>query len=111
MTHKTFLVGDSLHHLPMASFSSIAAKLDNDAYDPELISQLEAYVREQVAGATYDARANKALLKLYHFFPERTDEAVLAALLAKALMALPSGDFATLLFLVPDVVQARPLNE
>ncbi len=88
-----------------ASHADVSAKLDANAFDAALIPTLEAYVKEQAKTTTYDARANKALLKLYQFFPEKTDTAVLALLLGKAIMALPSPDFANARFLVPAAVQ------
>lgn len=47
------------------------------------IERLEAYVEEQVQTQTYDFAANKALLKLYQFFPDRSNEQTIATVLAK----------------------------
>ena len=85
--------------------SSAGSLFDANAYDVNLIPALEAHVREQAATQTYDARANKALLKLYQFFPEKTDTTVLALLIGKSIMALPSPEFANLRFLVPAAIQ------
>eukprot|EP00616_Rhizochromulina_sp_CCMP1243_P010161 CAMPEP_0118973920 /NCGR_PEP_ID=MMETSP1173-20130426/10976_1 /TAXON_ID=1034831 /ORGANISM="Rhizochromulina marina cf, Strain CCMP1243" /LENGTH=221 /DNA_ID=CAMNT_0006923617 /DNA_START=18 /DNA_END=683 /DNA_ORIENTATION=- len=86
---------------------SVATALRRNEYDQDAIELLESYVAEQVEQNTYDFVANKALLKLYQFFPARTNEHMVALILTKALMALPSTDMTLLLYLVPDTVRAK----
>lgn len=48
-----------------------------------LYTQLEAYVTEQVNSSTYDFIANKTLLKLYSFYPERRNDKITSLILTK----------------------------
>mmetsp|Transcript_1714 Transcript_1714/g.2243 ORF Transcript_1714/g.2243 Transcript_1714/m.2243 type:complete len:222 (-) Transcript_1714:223-888(-) len=92
----------------MASSSSseaIALALKEHVYDECLIDKLEPYVTEQVNASTYDFIANKALLKLYSFFPQRRNEQITAQILIKAIMNLPSTDMTLCLYLVPEDVR------
>ena len=63
-----------------------------EQYAEASVPVLEGYVTQQVSGKTYDALANKALVKLYQFTPSRCNDEILALVLAKAMMARPSGD-------------------
>lgn len=81
-------------------------------YDEASITQLETYVATQVATGTYDAAANKALVKLYQFSPKRCNPDVLARVLGKAMMARPAPDITSLLYVCPEaLVAASPLCE
>lgn len=58
----------------------IAALLKSDRFNPEIIPQLEAYLISQVQQSTsdapinaYDFDANRALIKLYQFFPQQAN--------------------------------------
>ncbi|XP_034224132.1 eukaryotic translation initiation factor 3 subunit K isoform X2 [Prunus dulcis] len=57
-------------------------------YNPDMLSDLENYVNEQVSSQTYNLDANLCLLRIY-----------------QALMAMPSPDFGLCLFLIPERVQ------
>ncbi|KAF4357517.1 hypothetical protein F8388_002415 [Cannabis sativa] len=74
-------------------------------YNPEILSELENYVNEQVSSQTYSLDANLCLLRLYQFEPERMSSQIVARILVKALMAMPSPDFGLCLFLIPERVQ------
>ncbi|TYZ51667.1 hypothetical protein PybrP1_003409 [[Pythium] brassicae (nom. inval.)] len=71
-------------------------------YTEDAVVALEAYLAEQLAGATVDADANLALLKLYLIFPERADAAKVAAVLLKGVQATPSPYFTGATTLVPE---------
>ncbi|KAL0763663.1 hypothetical protein Bca101_079814 [Brassica carinata] len=74
-------------------------------FNPEILPDLENYVNEQVTSQTYSLDANLCLLRLYQFEPERMNTHVVARILIKALMAMPTPDFSLCLFLIPERVQ------
>ncbi|CAN8327188.1 unnamed protein product [Cochlearia groenlandica] len=74
-------------------------------FNPELLPDLENYVNEQVTSQTYSLDANLCLLRLYQFEPERINTHIVARILVKALMAMPTSDFSLCLFLIPERVQ------
>ncbi|ONK66037.1 uncharacterized protein A4U43_C06F3520 [Asparagus officinalis] len=74
-------------------------------YNPDILSDLENYVNEQVSSQTYSLDANLCLLRLYQFEPERMNIQIVARILIKALMAMPAPDFSLCLFLIPEQVQ------
>ncbi|KAJ6923076.1 eukaryotic translation initiation factor 3 subunit K-like isoform X1 [Populus alba x Populus x berolinensis] len=74
-------------------------------YNPDILSELENYVNEQVSSQTYSLDANLCLLRLYQFEPERMSTQIVARILVKALMAMPAPDFSLCLFLIPERVQ------
>lgn len=61
----------------------------------------------QVASKSFDLEANLALLRLYQFQPHLAKPAVLAKVLVKALMQLPSPDYKLCIHLVPERSQAE----
>ena len=111
--------------------AEISSVLTTSVADPTTVTQLESYVRAQVhalygptststtttAGSTtaaepscshpYDFAANRALTKLYQFFPHLADESCTALVLLLALLEYPSTDFMALTYLVPERVQER----
>ncbi|KAE8700360.1 Eukaryotic translation initiation factor 3 subunit K [Hibiscus syriacus] len=74
-------------------------------YNPDILSDLENYVNEQVSSQTYSLEANLCLLRLYQFEPDRVSTQIVARILVKALMAMPAPDFNLCLFLIPERVQ------
>lgn len=74
-------------------------------YNPDILSDLESHVNEQVSSQTYSLDANLCLLRLYQFEPERMSIQIVARILIKALMAMPAPDFSLCLFLIPEHVQ------
>ena len=113
------------------SAAEISNVLATSVADPTTVTQqLESYVRAQVNalyGPTstttssststtaaepscshpYDFAANRALTKLYQFFPHLADESCTALVLLLALLEYPSTDFMALTYLVPERVQER----
>ncbi|KAH0871577.1 hypothetical protein HID58_078599 [Brassica napus] len=73
-------------------------------FNPEILPDLENYVNEQVTSQTYSLDSNLCLLRLYQFEPERMNTHVVARILIKALMAMPTPDFSLCLFLIPERV-------
>lgn len=71
-------------------------------YDPEILPRLEDFVNYQVDNEFCDSGANLAVLKLYQFYPDRYNPSIVAKILIKALMMLPSTDFLCALFLIPE---------
>ena len=108
---------------PIPSPAEISNVLSTSVADPTTVTQLESYVRAQVnalygpttaaagVGAEpshpYNFAANRALTKLYQFFPHLADESCTALVLLLALMEYPSTDFMALSYLVPERVQER----
>ena len=115
---------------PPSSPAEISNVLATSVADPTTVTQLESYVRAQVHalyGPTststsssststaaepscshpYDFAANRALTKLYQFFPHLADESCTALVLLLALLEYPSTDFMALTYLVPERVQER----
>jgi hypothetical protein len=102
------------------SHSEIQNLLNSSAYDPNIVSKLEAYVRAQVSAVAssivaseldvkYSFDANRTLVKLYRFFPHLEGEqgitiTALAAFLA--LLQFPDTDFMALSCLIPERVQS-----
>uniref|UniRef100_A0A061S947 Eukaryotic translation initiation factor 3 subunit K n=1 Tax=Tetraselmis sp. GSL018 TaxID=582737 RepID=A0A061S947_9CHLO len=78
-----------------------------ERYNTEKLAELEKHIDNQVVDRTYQLDANLALLRLYQYQPSRINLNKLLRLLVKALMQLPSRDFQTCLYLVPDHVQAE----
>ncbi|URE28909.1 hypothetical protein MUK42_15805 [Musa troglodytarum] len=74
-------------------------------YNPDIVSDLENYVNEQVSSQTYSLEANLCLLRLYQFEPGRMSIPIVVQILIKALMAMPASDFSLCLFLIPEQVQ------
>jgi translation initiation factor 3 subunit K len=72
---------------------NIATLLEGNRYNVSILPELEKYVNEQVEKGSYDLDANMALLKLYQFYPEKLQKAIVAKVLCKALMNLPRNDF------------------
>jgi len=89
------------------SAQSIAEKLALDEHSVELIDTLQEYLNEQVQTDTYDFMANKTLMKLYQFYPERSNENCIALAVTKSMMALPSTDLSVLLYLVPETLALK----
>lgn len=75
--------------------------------DIEKIPALEASVEAQCAKGTYDLDENLLLLKLYQFFPEKANPAVVARVLVKALMQLPETDFLLCTYLIPERIASE----
>lgn len=98
---------------PQARPEKIEALLSSAGqYSEGSIAALESYVATQVSGGTYDALANKALVKLYQFTPSRCKDEVLALVLAKAMMARPAGDITSLLYVCPEaLIERTPVCE
>lgn len=94
--------------------SSIQSLLQTSAYDPSIIPQLESYVRAQLSSAStslssssdaqYSFDANRTLIKLYQFFPDREDEGVIAMTTFLALMNWPDVEVGCLQCLVGERV-------
>ena len=86
----------------MASDSEIADLLHSRRYDPDILPTLEANVERQVRGGAdaYDAEANAAVLKLYQLEPDRLQGRTVVLILAKAIMALPSIDLLSCVYLL-----------
>jgi len=84
---------------------AVRGLIEKERYNPAILPQLEAYVEEQVTGGTYDREANLAVLKLYQFYPEKTNLATLIRILIKALMNLPHTDFTLCLYLISERTQ------
>ncbi|KAJ3673673.1 hypothetical protein LUZ60_005665 [Juncus effusus] len=76
-------------------------------YNPDILTDLENYVNEQVSAQKYSLDANLCLLRLYQFEPERMSIQIVARILIKALMAMPAQDFSLCLFLIPEQVQMQ----
>ncbi|CAL9093910.1 unnamed protein product [Musa textilis] len=74
-------------------------------YNPDILTDLENYVNEQVSSQTYSLDANLCLLRLYQFEPGRISIPIVVRILIKALMAMPAPDFSLCLFLIPEQVQ------
>jgi len=91
----------------MAALNATSGKalLESKRYDPEILPQLETYVDAQCKGRTYDLDCNLATLKLYQFHPDKSNAAVIAKILIKALMNLPHSDYLLCTYLVPESVQ------
>ncbi|KAJ8607805.1 hypothetical protein CTAYLR_009887 [Chrysophaeum taylorii] len=70
-------------------------------YKESSIETLENHVGVQVREETYDAKANKALVKLYQFSPHRCRPEILELVFAKAMMARPKADMSAILCICP----------
>jgi translation initiation factor 3 subunit K len=79
--------------------------LQSRRYDPDILPDLERYVEAQCLEGAYDGDANLACLKLYQFYPEKTNVSIVSKILLKALAALPSSDFVSCLYLLSEKVQ------
>merc|ERR1711871_1619985 len=82
-----------------------------DRYNPDLIPNLEASVDKQISGGSFDLSTNLVLLRMYQFFPDRTNSTVLVRVLVKALMQLPGTDFTQCAYLVPQRLQLKEFWE
>ncbi|KAI5071730.1 hypothetical protein GOP47_0013981 [Adiantum capillus-veneris] len=74
-------------------------------YNPDIHPDLEAYMQEQVNTQTYSLDANLCLLRLYQFEPSRMNIQIVARILVKELMALPTPDFNLCMFMLPEKLQ------
>ncbi|CAM9325733.1 unnamed protein product [Heterosigma akashiwo] len=90
-----------------ASYGAICEVLDSEPFSAHTIPKLEEYLAEQISEQGYDFLANKALLKLYQFYPDMCNDEVVAQIAVKSLMALPSTDLLTLMYLIPDRLAIR----
>jgi hypothetical protein len=87
---------------------SCAALLEEKRYDFEILPQLEAYVEDQCKSQSYDLDANLAVLKLYKFHPDKSNEGIVAKVLLKALMNLPHTDYLLCTYLIPESLVSFP---
>jgi translation initiation factor 3 subunit K len=71
-------------------------------FEIESVPVLVSFVKEQATSGTFDLEANIALLKLYQFYPQTIDRDVIATVLLKALMNMPTNDFLLCSYLVPE---------
>jgi len=78
-------------------------------YDPAGLPALEAKVHAQCKDGSYDLDNNLAVLKLYQFHPEKSNSAVVARILVKALMHLPETDYLMCTYLIPEAVVSSSL--
>eukprot|EP00736_Rhodelphis_marinus_P010424 Rmarinus@m.17262 len=92
----------------MAEISDLAGNVDAlityHRYEPEIIPHLEADIESQCQNNDYHAETNLALLKLYQFHPTLVKTDIVAKILVKSMMKLPSADFQTCLYLISDTV-------
>ena len=65
----------------------------------------------QIQNSAYDFEANLAILKLYQFYPPTTNMEVVAKILAKALMAIPSTDFLLCTYLISEQIKVDAVVE
>lgn len=65
----------------------------------------------QIQNSAYDFDANLAILKLYQFYPQTTNMEVVAKILAKALMAIPSTDFLLCTYLISEQIKVDAVVE
>lgn len=93
--------------------SSVAKLLEGGSrFDVAILPQLEADVEAQCKGENYDLEVCLAVLKLYQFHPDQLKATIVAKILIKALMNLPSTDFLTCTYLVPErVLDAAPVKD
>jgi translation initiation factor 3 subunit K len=89
----------------MTEQQQIQKLLASSRYDVNIIPKLENYVIHQVETASYDLEANLALLKLYQFNPEKTNNSIISQILIKAMMNLPNTDFLLCMYLVSEKSQ------
>lgn len=82
--------------------SEVMMLLQNRRYDPNILPRLEEFVNYQVEKRFCDSGANLAVLKLYQFYPTQYNPTIVAKILIKALMSLPSTDFLCALYLIPE---------
>lgn len=82
-----------------AEVSTILDSLDR--FNAEKIPLLQNYVREQCTSGKFDIEANLALLKLYQFNPQTSDEDIILSILAMSLVRFYSSDFTLSLHLLP----------
>ncbi|KAK9810693.1 hypothetical protein WJX73_010933 [Symbiochloris irregularis] len=74
-------------------------------YTAEKLPELEVAFEEQVEHGTYDLDACLTLLRLYSFSPEHVNINVISKILIKAMLQLPSPDFALMLNMIPERLQ------
>ena len=90
----------------MTTVAEIQSLLETGAYSAATIGQLEKYVDAQMTGsAPYHYGANRTLAKVYQFFPDQANNAVLARILTLALLHFPKTDVLALTCLIPEVTQ------
>lgn len=82
--------------------------LQTNRYDPAILPRLEEFVTMQVTENFYDADTNFAILKIYQFHPSKYNAQIVSKILIKALMSIPTSDFLTCLYLIPE---SRQINE
>jgi len=73
--------------------ATVQTLIEGNRYRVEILPELEAYVQQQVANNENHLEANLAVLKLYQFYTDKTNLAIIKAILLKALTALPEPDF------------------
>lgn len=72
-----------------------------DRFNAEKIPLLQEYVREQCKSGEFDIEANLALLKLYQFNNQTSDEDTILSILAMGLVRFYASDFTLSLHLLP----------
>ncbi|CAM9513889.1 unnamed protein product [Chrysoparadoxa australica] len=93
------------------SYEQMLPIVQHEYFDHRAVPQLEEYLKEQVNTNTYDFEANKALLKLYQFFPDLCNTEMVALVMAKATMNLPRTDLLALSYFVPEqATQNEPVS-
>jgi len=84
----------------VAAQAAVRALIASNLYDTKIVPELEEHVKFQLRTSSYNAEANRELLQLYALAPDMLKLDILARLLLKALMQLPSPDFVTSLYLL-----------
>eukprot|EP01111_Echinosteliopsis_oligospora_P013866 TRINITY_DN508_c0_g1_i3.p2 TRINITY_DN508_c0_g1~~TRINITY_DN508_c0_g1_i3.p2 ORF type:complete len:223 (-),score=65.20 TRINITY_DN508_c0_g1_i3:37-705(-) len=90
---------------------SITTLIESNRYNPDILGELEKYVQYQVDNKTYDFEANQAILKLYQFHPSKVNKKIVATILLKSLMTLPSTNFLLNSYLVSEKVRATTADQ
>jgi hypothetical protein len=86
----------------MSDVSGLKSMYESAAYAPETAAKLESYVETELRGSgAYCFETNKALMKYYQCFPEKSNEDLLLGTLMLALMHLPTADYLAMACIAP----------
>jgi hypothetical protein len=82
--------------------SSISELMVNQPYEEATAKALEDYVMQQLSGTKkYDFEANKALLKYYQLYCEKSNHDMIINIMILSLMQLPATYYLALSYLLP----------
>lgn len=79
-------------------------------YSIDKIPKVEEFVQKMITKREYDFEMYQALLKLYQFYPSKSNDKIISEILISALSEMPMPYFMIHLYLIPENVVREATN-